>query len=224
MFDTHPQYTVALVASVGRRRRGPLRRRRGGRLGREFDAQVAGQGLLLRRPPSGLARSPAPARAGGGRPARQVRQGTPFPLGGGRWRCFPVAELHETNDRRLWEGATEGWPLWKGESFDQYDLHGAEARLCPRNEAVMAKARKPRPGADSLLRTLPASTAAAVEREVGRGARRLPRRLPRNRLAHDPRLPRAAGDFLTNKAPYLAFVDDDRARGCLPRAHEQPAV
>jgi hypothetical protein len=140
----------------------------------------------------------------------KVRKGTAFPLGGGRWRCFPVAELHETNDSYLWEGKRSGRPLWKGESFDQYDANGAEARVCPASREVLEVVRKPRPGQRSLLGTLPRAVRhAAVLAEEGH-----PRVAFRDvSRATDSRTVRAAlvpGDvFLTNKAPYLAFVDGD---------------
>jgi hypothetical protein len=143
--------------------------------------------------------------------------GTPFPFGGGRWVAFAVAELHEKNDKTLWLGATEGLPLWKGESFDQYDPNGAEARLCPPSDAVLKKVRKPNPGKDSLVaaRYDKGSRAAAVDRERGR-ARVAFRDVSR---ATDSRTVRAAlvppHVFLTHKAPYLTFVEgDDTARAC----------
>jgi hypothetical protein len=82
----------------------------------------------------------------------KLRMGRLFPHGPeGRWQCFPTLELHESNDRALWRGAREGLPLWKGESFDQYDAHGAEARVCPASENVLARVRKTRPGTGSIL-------------------------------------------------------------------------
>src|SRR5205085_1745899 len=75
-----------------------------------------------------------------------------FPLGSsGKWRCFPVRELDETNDKKLWASAKSGLPLWKGESFDQYDPHGAEARTCPESEEVVKKVLKSKPGQGSIL-------------------------------------------------------------------------
>ena len=86
----------------------------------------------------------------------KVRTGNPFPFGerarpGYR---FPVAELHETNDRQLWASSVDsdsGRSLWKGESFYQYDPHGEEARWCPTSDTVWKKVRKPRPGAQSRV-------------------------------------------------------------------------
>src|SRR5205085_7337847 len=100
----------------------------------------------------------------------KLREGEPFAFGGSRWKCFPVGEFHETNDAGLWRNATAGWPLWKGESFDQYDPSGAQARVCPPTDAAMAKARKPRPGAQSkIAETVAMGTRrAAVERSLHR--------------------------------------------------------
>ena len=137
-----------------------------------------------------------------------------FPLGAGaRWSCCPVAELHETNDRRFWRDQIEGQPLWKGESFDQYDPGGAGERACPVTDALLRKVRKPRPGSGSLL-------ASQIPLPVRRQA--VLRELDRARVAFrdvarstDSRTIRACvippGVFLTNKAPYLAFVNGEPA-------------
>jgi len=139
----------------------------------------------------------------------RLRQQGLFPLGpDGRWQCFGVAELHETNDRSLWRDATEGRPLWKGESFDQYAPNGYEARACPMTEAVLRKIRKPRPGGDSLVAEMASVDARrkAVLRELER-ARLAFRGISR---ATDSRTVRAClvppGYLLANSAPYLAFT------------------
>lgn len=61
-------------------------------------------------------------------------------------------------------------PLWKGESFYQYDPHGAEARRCPESEEVWKKVRKPRPGLKSRIAKLVpvADRRRAVEVELDR--------------------------------------------------------
>src|ERR1700740_925797 len=153
-FDTHPQYTVALLAAERRSAESDDALEVAGvaRSAVEFIAQSAAPGLRLQRAALGpeleipLLRNQIEADLLG-----KLRSGSPFPRGGRRWRCFPIAEFHETNDAHLWEGASTGRPLWKGESFDQFDPHGAEARVCPAREEALAKARKPRPGAKSLL-------------------------------------------------------------------------
>lgn len=142
----------------------------------------------------------------------KLRVGSSFALGSsGRWRCFPVAELHETNDKRFWHEATDGQPLWKGESFDQFDPHGGEARLCPVTDAVRKKLHKSRAGSKSKV----ASHAHWKERN-----RAVLAELKRARVAFrdvsrsdDSRTVRAClvppDVLLTNKAPYLAFVTRD---------------
>ena len=133
----------------------------------------------------------------------------PLARGGGRWRCFPVAEFHETADKALWEGRTQGWALWKGGSFDQHDPNGADSRWCPPTAAALRKARKPRPGTDSVLATeVPVSIRrAAVAAEVG--AARLAFRDVTNRTNSRTVIASLIPPqtFLTNTAPYLAFVD-----------------
>jgi len=213
-FDTHPQYTVALLAAE---RRKPdeddvVEVAGVANSAAAFVSQSSKPGLRLKRAALGpdleipLLPSQQAADLLG-----KLRSGGPFALGGGRWRCFPVAEFHETNDAGLWQGATSGRPLWKGESFDQFDPHGAEARWCPPTEEAMAKARKPRPGAKSLAAdsTTAGARRVAVERTIER-ARVAFRDVSR---ATDSRTVRASlvppQHFLSNTAPYLAFVDDD---------------
>ncbi|MBX5473741.1 MAG: hypothetical protein IRZ20_01840 [Thermoleophilia bacterium] len=149
----------------------------------------------------------------------KLRRGEVFPYGAGRWCCFATQELNETFDRHLWQGAADGWALWKGESFDQYDPHGAEARVCPPSEQALREAYKSRPGSGSIVSesVSVARRAEALRREVGR-----PRVAFRDvTRATDSRTVRAVlvppKTFLTHKAPYLTFVDgDDRARAaCL---------
>ena len=144
----------------------------------------------------------------------RLRAGNRFPLGaGGRWSCFPVAELHETKDKRFWKDYAEGQPLWKGESFDQYDPGGAGERACPVTGSLLKKVRKPRPGLKSLL---------AQDYSVATRQKAVRTELDRARVAFrdvargtDPRTIIAClippGVFLTNKAPYLAFVNGDPA-------------
>jgi len=224
IFDTHPQYTIALLAAErAHPSQGQAVRVAGtATTPAEWERQAASPGLVLPREAFGpgwtvpLLRGQAEA----GLLAR-LRRGTPFPYGpGGRWRCFPVAELHETGDRHLWEGASgAGWPLWKGEGFEQYDPHGAGARQCPSSDAVWRKVRKPRPGSGSVLagELGVAARRQAVLGELGR-ARVAFRDVSR---ATDSRTVRAClvppAVLLTNKAPYLSFaVGDDRARAaCL---------
>lgn len=211
-FDSEPRYTVGLVAASGRIPNP------------DHKVRVAGVADSLDRWNEQVARdavevSPGAMGDGGLVPLlrdsseddllSRLRRGSPFPFGSSdRWRCFPVAELHETNDARLWRGATEGSPLWKGESFDQYYPSGAQQRLCPVTPALLKKIRKPRPGSDSRLavRHPLESRRTAVLRELGR-ARVAFRDVSR---ATDSRTVRAClvpqGVVLTNTGPYLAFT------------------
>jgi len=223
MFETHPQYTVALLATEASRPNPdhPLRVAGAAKSLGEWNSQSTGPGVLLPQSALGpgsmvpLVRNDAEAEL-----LARLRKGDPFPLGPrGRWKCYPVRELDETNDRPLWARATEGQPLWKGESFDQYDPHGAEARLCPMTDAVRRKIMKPRPGADSLVATKASlrERKGAVIRELGRA--RLAFRGITNRTNSRTILtclvPR--GVLLGNSAPYLAFVKGGPAEqaGCL---------
>lgn len=222
-FDSEPRYTVALVAT---RRTAPNEEHRvhiagtAASLG-AWAEQTTSAGLALPLEAFGpdwtipLLRNQAEADL-----LAKIRQGTPFPLGsGGRWLCFPIQELNETFDRAFWEGKASGWALWKGESFDQYDPHGAGRRSCPNNAEVNEKVRKPRPGAGSLVadELSVAARRQMVLDELG-GARIAFRDVTR---ATDSRSVLAClvppETFVTNTAPYLAFrPDDDRMRAaCL---------
>ncbi|HUR18962.1 MAG TPA: hypothetical protein VMZ51_08520 [Acidimicrobiales bacterium] len=210
-FDSEPRYTVALVAAERATPAGDHRTAVAGTASSltAWETQAASPGLALAQGAFGpgrtvpLLRSQAEAEL-----LAKLRRGTPFPRGpGGRWRSFAVAELHETNDRPLWQGAEEGQPLWKGESFDQYDPNGAGARACPITEAVLKKIRKPRPGS-FFAKELPARRRAETVLNELSGARVAFRDVSR---ATDSRTVRASlvppGVLLTNKAPYLAFVE-----------------
>ena len=213
IFDTHPQYSIALVVAE----RAPPGSNHlvevAGTATSEHDwtRQAASDGVRLAASAFGpgwvtpLLRSQDEADL-----LAKMRLGKRFPYGaGGRWSCFPVAELHETADKRFWRGKTHGEPLWKGESFDQYDPNGSGERWCPTTEDLLKKVRKPRPGLKSLLASeVPiASRRKAVLTELDR-ARVTFRDVARST---DSRTIRAclvpAGVLLTNKAPYLAFVN-----------------
>jgi len=214
-FDIHPQYSVALLRArcnpeatedqafevAGVADSAPA-----------FAQQAARPGLTMRREALGrLHEVPLlPSQAAADLLAK-LRRGPAFPLGGGRWRCFAVAEFHETADKGLWQGAAQGRPLWKGASFDQFDPHGAGERPCPAGPEAEAKAAKRRPGADSLVaeQAEVAARRAAVERTRKRARiafRDVTNRL-NNRTAIACLVPPAT--YLTNKAPYLAFLDDE---------------
>jgi len=214
-FEMEPRYSVALLQA---RRDPQATEDRAFQVAgvadsaRAFAEQAARPGLTMRRAALGrLHEVPLLPDQAAADLLAKLRTGPAFPLGGGRWRCFAVREFDEANDKRLWQGATDGRPLWKGASFDQFDPHGADERPCPAGPEAEAKAAKRRPGADSLVAEQ-ADVAArrdAVQRTRGR-ARVAFRDVSR---ATDSRTVRAAlippATYLTNKAPYLAFLDDD---------------
>lgn len=216
-FDAEPRYTVALL--IARATEGGLASFEIAGVAdslTEFGHQASNVGITLERSALGaelevpLLETQAEADL-----LSTLRAGEPFPLGAGRWKCFSIQELNETFDRALWLDETDGWRLWKGESFDQYDPNGAGERRCPPSEAALKKARKPNPGKDSLVAqsTTKADRVAAVAAELGR-ARLAFRDVSR---ATDSRTVRTClvppETFLTNTGPYLAFVEgDERAR------------
>ena len=211
-FDIHPQYSVALLVADRGGDSSKMQVAGVASSAAAFAKQTGAAGLRLRREALGSALEIPllPAQDDADLLAK-LRSTGPFPLGGGRWRCFPVGEFHETNDCGLWEGADTGWPLWKGASFDQFSPHGADERQCPATPEALAKARKPRPGAGSLVaKDVPVrARAAAVARTIERARvafRDIANRL-NNRTVIACLIP--PRHFLTNKAPYLAFVDDD---------------
>lgn len=213
-FDIHPQYTVALLSAERRPSGGAESFVAAGvaASATEFRDQIASTGISIARPALGpdgeVPLLPSQAHA---ELLAKIRAGGPFALGSERWRCFPVAEFHETNDRKLWADADEGWPLWKGGSFDIFDPNGADARLCPASEVALEKARKLRPGSGSLVagEVDVAGRRDAVARTVGRA--RIAFRDVTNRTNSRTVIACLVppDHFLTNKAPYLAFVEDD---------------
>lgn len=142
----------------------------------------------------------------------KLRTGKFFPFGGDRWQCLPVAEFHETNDAGLWRNREKGWPLWKGESFDQYEPNGAEARVCPPSKEALKVAHKSRPGLKSLL----AGTVDLVRRRQAVnctvGSARIAFRDVTNRTNSRTVLACLVPPehFLVNSAPFLVFIDEDR--------------
>jgi len=212
MFDTHPQYGVALVVGCNRT---PAANHRVATAGpaespEAWRAQSSAGGVAAAASsfPSGWL-TPKLRSGDEADLLAKVRVGSRFPTGSsGAWQCFPVRELDETNDKRLWLAATEGRPLWKGESFDQFDPRGTEQRLCPLSDKVREKVHKPRPGAKSLLATRvnSAERRQAVLNELSR-ARVAFRDVSRSDDSRTVRACLVPPDvLLTNKAPYLAFT------------------
>lgn len=220
MFDTHPQYTVALAIVEAAQSSEGHRLEVAGVADSEahFREQSESDGLMLDASALGpelevpLLQSQEAADV-----LVKLRRGTPFALGAGRWKCFPLRELHETDDKKLWEGATSGSPLWKGESFDQFQPHGAEERALPITEAVKRKTFKSRAGGESLLAKTISSRlrVEAVASEVTRAriAFRDVTNRTNSRTVVASLIP--ADVYLVNSAPYLAFVEgDDAGRAC----------
>ena len=214
IFDTSPRYSIALLVAENRTPRIEHRLQIAGTAAskHEWSRQADEDGVRPEQAALGpgletpLLRSQAEADL-----LVRIRTGGLFPHGsGGRWSCFPVRELDETNDKKLWQDGGQA-ALWKGASFRQYDPHGTGSRPCPRSDALLGKVRKPRPGLGSLL----AKTLSVAER-----SRAVRRDLDRDRIAFhdvargtDPRTVVAAlipkGVFLTNTAPYLSFPTGD---------------
>lgn len=217
-FDIHPQYSVALLTAE----------RAIGDAEREFEVagvaasaaefvhQAEYPGVQVRERALGRLREvPLLANQRSADLLAKLRTASPFPLGAGRWRCFPnQGDFNETTDRKLWQDARSGRPLWKGESFDQFDPNGAEVRRCPESEAALKKAHKPRPGKDSLVAadSTVQERRDAVLREFDRA--RVAFRDVTNRTNSRTVIAALVPPhvFLTNKAPYLAFLDPDPRR------------
>jgi hypothetical protein len=215
MFDTHPQYTVALVTAEAVAPPDDYVFRVAGVAASydEFEVQSRSDGLQLARDALGPALEVPllPSQASADLLARLRRASGPFPLGGGRWTCFGVQELNETKARHVWRGNTSGAPVWKGESFDQYNPHGAQERYASDAQAALNVAKKPNPGAGSLVANMT---------ERGQRVTTVEQNLERPRVAYrrvtratDSRTARAAlvpkGTFLTDSAPYLAILEDE---------------
>ena len=155
IFDTHPQYSIALVVA---RRKSPTPEHRveiagTAKSSTEWARQASAVGVRLTMSALGAGRETPLLRSQDEADLlARLRMASRFPHGtGGRWSCFPVRELDETNHRRFWRGKDYGSPLWKGESFDQYDPRGMGERLCPVTDELVKKVRKPRPGSGSVL-------------------------------------------------------------------------
>ncbi len=215
MFDMHPQYSVALVtarnvvpgpthriAVAGTATSAKAWARQSSDEGVRLYAAAFGPGLET---PMLRSQDEADLLA-------KLRRGPRFPHGaGGIWKCFPVRELDESDDRELWLGHDDGLALWKGESFDQYDPRGDEERRCPPTDALWKKIRKVRPGSGSLVaREIPlARRRDAVLEELKRA--RIAYRALTNRTNARTIIaclvPPSA--LLANSSPYVAFSPGD---------------
>ena len=213
IFDSEPRYSIALVVAE---RTSPSPTHRIEVAGTattpsDWHQQASSSGVRLPTSAFGPGRETPMLRSQDEADLlAKLRVGNRFPLGaGGRWLCFPVRELDETNDKRFWQDQLDGQPLWKGESFDQYLPTGAGERDCPVTAALLRKVRKPRPGSQSLVaaqaRLAIRKKAVLAELKRARVAFRDVARSTDSRTIRACLVP--PGVFLTNKAPYLAFVN-----------------
>ncbi len=217
-FPIHPQYTIALLTAqrVPPHEESPTLLTGPSPSQASFEANVAGDGVsVLRgqlvewtRPKDGpgfeVPLLPTPDAVG---VFDKMRQGPRFDEGyKGVWSAFPVAELHETNDKALFKHE-DGIPVWKGRSFDRYDPHGADPAGFAKKAETLKKLQAKRTSSRSAFKgrfspeylkdekTHPFHSARIAFRDVSR--------------ATDSRTVRAClvppETFLTNKAPYLAF-------------------
>ena len=156
IFDTHPQYSIALVVAE---RTSPTLGHRIEVAGTaksptEWNQQSSSDGVRLASSAFGPGRETPMLRSQVEVDLlARIRVGNRFPHGaGGRWSCFPIqGDLNETQDRGFWQGATTGQLLWKGESFDQFDPTSQGERFLPVTDRVLRKVRKSRPGQKSLI-------------------------------------------------------------------------
>ncbi|MCY3808178.1 MAG: hypothetical protein OXG58_01875 [Gemmatimonadetes bacterium] len=221
--DVTPKYTIALVTAEGTRPKPDHRVEVLGTAASAKEWRVQASRAGVRIGPSALGsglETPLLRSQDEADLLARLRQGFRFPYGaGGRWPCFGVRELDETNDKRFWRDQSDGEPLWKGESFGQYDPHGTGERACPVTQPLLKKIRKSRPGLRSLL---------ARDYDVATRRRGVRLELGRARVAFhdvargtDPRTIIAClippGVLLTNTAPYLTFLSGDPTSqaGCL---------
>lgn len=231
IFDTHPQYSIALV--VAERASPPAGHRievaGTARSPSEWAQQASADGVRLEASALGPGRETPLLRSQDEADLlAKLRVGNRFPLGpSGRWSCFPVqGDFNETKDRSFWRDHLHGHSVWKGESFGQYDPDGAGERWCPVTERVLKKARKARPGSKALIAS---NTSLATRREA------VLTELDRARVAFRDVTNRTnsrtilaclipPGVFLTNTAPYLAFVNGDppKQAACLAIMNSLP--
>jgi hypothetical protein len=220
-FDAEPRYTASLLIASASAPAEDHRVELAGVADSEpsFIAQSEAAGLVLDPVAFGpeLEVPLLPSQEAADLLVRLRQVGTRFPRGGGRWVCFPTREFDETDDKKLWEGATNGLPLWKGESFDQYDPHGAGARLCPLTAEARARARRSRAGSESLLAAeVPLDERVAahvVEAARSRVGFRDITRSTDSRTVRAVLIP--ADTLLVNSIRYLVFLEgDDAGRAC----------
>jgi hypothetical protein len=218
-FDAEERYTVALLVAKGAAGVGYSFEVAGVADSAEaFHRQSANNGIRYELAALGPdLEVPLVASQRDARLLANLRRSEAFPRGGGRWRCFPTRELHETDDKRLWEGASGGLPLWKGESFDQFCPHGSEQRWCPDTDEVRTRCRRSRAGSESVLAgEIPLAErveAHLIEQSRTRIAFRDATNRTNARTVIAALVPPAT--LLVNSAPYLVFPENrDRDRAC----------
>lgn len=214
-FAMEPRYTVALVIAQRSAPVDTIHLAGVASSQAAFEEQAAGDGqsLGISALGSGLEVPLVPSQDCADLLAKMRALGGPFALGAGaRWTCFPVGELHETNDRKLWQDVSKGWELWKGESFDQYDPRGTETRLCE-IEAGLEKTAKKNPGKDSVAATNSTKVQRVKAVADGLGKARVAfrdvTRATDSRTAIACLVPPET--FLVNSAPYLTFIEGEKA-------------
>lgn len=178
----------------------------------DWTRQVARPGIAIRREAFGTGWAPPLLRDQASADLlAKVRTGDPFPFGAGRWACFPSSDFHETKHAYLWADSTTGWPLWKGESFNQYDPHGKAPRTCAPTSEALKIATGSRPGAGSVLADV---YDTAARQEASKDAPYSARvafsdvtQKDNSRTVVAVLVPPET--FLGNTAPYLLFVRGD---------------
>jgi hypothetical protein len=217
-FDMEARYTIALLSAQLVRPRSDSETRLSGPSSSQegFERTTSEPGVIVRleriaewtRAPAGpgfevplLPQPEAPAIFD------KVRQGPSFTEGySGMWSTFPVSELHETNDKKLFR-YREGVPVWKGRCFDRYDPHGEDPAGYAELDETLKRLQRKRTSGRSAFKgrftdeyledenTHPFHATRVAFRDVSR--------------ATDSRTVRAClvppEIFLTNKAPYLVF-------------------
>lgn len=224
-FEIHPQYSIALLTVEGGKVDGVVRLagpyhseteflKGAGEPRTEFDADefrtwgAEGAFPLLPSTASGLV-------------FLQMHQHPRLDLRGGDWRARPYAELHASSDKPLMDltqtGAGEGWPVYKGESFDLWtpDSGVYYGRCDPEVVLPELQRRRQRPASNSPF--------SEFDRAWLEDPTTLPSRHPRIAMrlvsrATDSRTVRAAlvppNVVLTHGAPYLL----------MPRGNEKDAA
>lgn len=217
-FPIHAQYTIALLTA---RRAAPSSESQiqltGPSTSREdFDRAVAGAGVVVGQQQLGawtgtdgestyevpLVPTEASVRVFG-----RMRTGPSFSEGYvGAWYTFPVRELDETNDKKLFR-YSEGVPVWKGRSFERYDPHGADPAGWAKASETLARLQQKRTSTRSTFRdhftpefladesTHPFYTARVAYRAVSNRTN--------SRTIIACLIPPET--FLTNAAPHLVF-------------------